>query len=73
MASNSNKKKKEEEEEEEEDEEEEEEEGRGSIKGSKWYLWIPRPLRSAYRRLCPRLLRVFLRNRSRGEWSFLAL
>lgn len=36
--------------------------------GSVWAL-VPRPVRSAYRRVVPRLVRVFLRTRSRREVS----
>ena len=38
-----------------------------------WYLIIPRPVRSAYRRVVPRVVRVFLRSRSRSFWIFFAL
>lgn len=40
---------------------------------NKWYVLIPRPIRSAYRRVVPRFLRVFLRTRTRWFWGLLAL
>lgn len=35
------------------------------------YLWIPRPIRSLYRRIIPRTIRIFIRTRSFQQWMFI--
>lgn len=39
-----------------------------------WYVrYIPKNVRSAYRRVCPRFMRVFLRERTKWFWILFAL
>lgn len=49
------------------------EEDGGGAKSRSWFQYVPRPLRSGYRRVVPRPLRVFLRTRTRVEWIAFAL